>query len=241
MILGPDFKLPGTFAAKRDEYANVNLIDRFTLQAATHSIATSHKFSGRFFEVRLSWISCCKLSINVASLRLCNGQKKLSFSLTIFAGRLRSPCSVRPSPSPYRAVILNTVADWEIMKEEFQGLNLLDNKIAALKTAADVVYSLGNSGLAVQHLWLAMSDMDTPANLSLTQPYVNDMVQQFRDIVKLRHPDPTLAATIKVQHPKLQVMGSWRRVKNSSKMNRFNFASFIHDSRSLSHRLHLQT
>ncbi|KAJ6543642.1 hypothetical protein B0H10DRAFT_2244374 [Mycena sp. CBHHK59/15] len=85
-------------------------------------------------------------------------------------------------------------------------------RITTLCLSSAVFLAIGNTGSAVERRWLAQSmlvslptDMKT-AQIQRAAPMMGS------DILGLRHPDPHMAPSLSVQHPDLQVSGSWQKL-----------------------------
>ena len=117
-----------------------------------------------------------------------------------------------------------------------------DTKIYNFKREVDIFMELGNTGAATHRHWsglqstLGAMENTSPADIqrahldALTKEGPNTMF----DLVPLRHPDPMLVVKQEIKCPRLQVMGSWKKITNISKGvgPRQGFSSFVWKSTS---------
>ncbi|KAJ7460306.1 hypothetical protein FB451DRAFT_1141381 [Mycena latifolia] len=84
-------------------------------------------------------------------------------------------------------------------------------RLTTLCLASQVFFAVGNTGSAVHQRWLADEIFYTmPANLKTSQ--ILDTALLGIDILRLRHPDPETVATLSINHPRLQLCGSWKKL-----------------------------
>ncbi|KAJ7131069.1 hypothetical protein C8R44DRAFT_55384 [Mycena epipterygia] len=105
-------------------------------------------------------------------------------------------------------------------------------RLSTLCLASAVFLSLGNTGSAVHRRWLAdeifavlPASLKTPQTVQLT-PLLGS------DILALRHPDPQTAPTLTIEHPALQLCGSWQKLsilKPGTLASRMRSAIFAFD------------
>ncbi|KAF8965649.1 hypothetical protein BDZ97DRAFT_1811650 [Flammula alnicola] len=101
--------------------------------------------------------------------------------------------------------------------------------VKALALSSDVFATLGNTGTAADRRW--NTGVETLDERHLT-PEVKKLrnVGKLYELISLRHPDPSLTATVEVKDPELQVLGSWKKVsvrRQGAMKPRLAFASFI--------------
>ncbi|KAF7332954.1 hypothetical protein MVEN_02401300 [Mycena venus] len=101
-------------------------------------------------------------------------------------------------------------------------------RLRARVTTEKIFRQLGNTGSANERNWhcttLVPKHLETP-EIRKIHPII-----QLNPIYKLRHPDPTLVASLTVTDPTLQVLGSWQKVqlkKAGGITSRMGFASFV--------------
>ncbi|KAI0317374.1 hypothetical protein OF83DRAFT_1163971 [Amylostereum chailletii] len=112
-----------------------------------------------------------------------------------------------------------------------------DSLIIGTARAADI-YPLGNTGLGAFNSTRVgvFSNLLTDIGADLKNDHLQDIVRSKMNgrIFQLRHPDPSLSHKHELQHPALQVRGSWRKVaipKSKNIQPRQMFASFVWNGR----------
>lgn len=114
--------------------------------------------------------------------------------------------------------------------------------VIALVSASDISQLLGNTASVVDRRWNSM------ATDSLHDRHVTPEVKKIRNtkklykIVSLRHPDPSLRAILKVEHPELQVLESLGksigkekgRDESSTSICKFHWEQYVDSTASLS-------
>lgn len=112
-------------------------------------------------------------------------------------------------------------------------------RVIAFKTAAEIFYELGNTGMAVVRISAGhtLAKVTTPSHLDPTK-YIARIIDDDRatELMQLRHPDPQLISKINLTDTTLQVHGSWQKVKlkkSGGISSRMGFASFVHKGNSL--------
>src|SRR5262245_165737 len=101
-------------------------------------------------------------------------------------------------------------------------------RVIAFKTAAEIYYDLGNTGMAVVLMNASFKiATNMPSHLDPTKStkeiFDNSKLVEF---AQLRHPDPKLVPKIEIQDETLQVYGSWNKLKSGGIPSRMGFASF---------------
>jgi hypothetical protein len=108
-------------------------------------------------------------------------------------------------------------------------------RLRAHSLASDIFYSLGNTGAAAHRLWsgnASTSNMPASHHTPRIRPQADQ--EQLQKLIQLRHPDPSLTASLALKDPTLQVRGSWLKlhIKGQPRaLSRFSFASFIWNSK----------
>jgi hypothetical protein len=107
-------------------------------------------------------------------------------------------------------------------------------RVTAFRTAAELFFQLGNTGMAVDQMSAAqtLATVTLPSHLDPAKS-VARLISNSRtmELWGLRHPDPQLVPSIDVTDNALQVHGSWKKVKMKKSgpiSSRMGFASFIH-------------
>ena len=99
-----------------------------------------------------------------------------------------------------------------------------------LALTSDVFEMLGNTGTATDKRWnIGVETMDEQRHLTPEVTKVRNMGKVY-ELLSLRHPDPKLTATLKVEYPELQVLGSWKKLnvrKKGAMKPRLGSASFV--------------
>jgi hypothetical protein len=116
---------------------------------------------------------------------------------------------------------------YKIDSEEF-----LTERILSYVAASEAFLHLGNSGAAVHRRSAALEvigDMDC-YNKTTVNKILN--FSRLSEMLKLRHPDPSILQKLHVEDACLQVRGSWKKVSwpKSGRLragSRLGFASFI--------------
>ncbi|KAJ7101982.1 hypothetical protein C8R44DRAFT_988292 [Mycena epipterygia] len=101
-------------------------------------------------------------------------------------------------------------------------------RLRARVTTEKIFRNLGNTGAANERRW--HSTTLVPDNMHTAETRrIHPLIRQD-PVYELRHPDPTLVATLAVTDPTLQVLGSWQKVvlnKGGGITSRMGFASFV--------------
>ncbi|KAH6911813.1 hypothetical protein BKA70DRAFT_1268556, partial [Coprinopsis sp. MPI-PUGE-AT-0042] len=110
-------------------------------------------------------------------------------------------------------------------------------RVMAWTSLSDALLNdLGNTALAFWYRWRAMSNF-----VNLSEEHQTPGVKRLNDMGKihelmlLRHPDPHVYAKYSVTNERLQINGSWRRIRHrappeANKMKRYGFSCFIWNS-----------
>jgi hypothetical protein len=107
-------------------------------------------------------------------------------------------------------------------------------RVLAWTSLSDAILTqLGNTSLAFWYRWKALTHFkDLPS--SHHTPVVRKMNDEAKmaHLTLLRHPDPHVYAKFNVKNERLQINGSWRRIRHRTppevnKMKRSGFSSFI--------------
>ncbi|KAJ7110628.1 hypothetical protein C8R44DRAFT_883758 [Mycena epipterygia] len=86
-------------------------------------------------------------------------------------------------------------------------------RLTTLCLASEVFFAVGNTGSAVHRRWLADEIFyQMPENIKGTRQILELTPFLGIDIVRLRHPNPEMAATLSIDHPHLQLRGSWEKL-----------------------------
>ena len=107
-------------------------------------------------------------------------------------------------------------------------------RVLALKQAYDIFLELGNTGLAIERLSAAqtLAHVTIPSYLDPAKSLASMVDKdEVLEAWKLRHPDPVLLQATLLKDEKLQVHGSWRKVKlkrSGGIQSRMGFASFVY-------------
>ncbi|KAJ7838888.1 hypothetical protein B0H13DRAFT_163023 [Mycena leptocephala] len=145
---------------------------------------------------------------------------------------VRNPCSVcqlliytLSSFSNSNGASQDWSQDWVEVSLQFSEFYL--ERLRGCATSEKIFRELGNTGMANQRRLLMASmvpeQFETPETRQLNPTVEDDPVYQ------LRHPDPTLVASLTLTDPSLQIRGSWQKVaiKKDGISPRMGFASFI--------------
>lgn len=101
-------------------------------------------------------------------------------------------------------------------------------RLRARVTTEKIFRTLGNTGGANERRW--HSTTLVPDNMHTAETRrISPLIRQDK-VYELRHPDPSLVATLAVTDPTLQVLGSWKKVvlnKGGGITSRMGFASFV--------------
>ncbi|KAJ7805437.1 hypothetical protein B0H13DRAFT_1670419 [Mycena leptocephala] len=85
-------------------------------------------------------------------------------------------------------------------------------RLTTLCLASQVFFALGNTASAVYRLWLA-DELLYAMPRNLKTPQILKLAPLLGiDILSLRHPDPESAATLSIDHARLQLRGSWKKL-----------------------------
>ncbi|KAF7362909.1 hypothetical protein MVEN_00641500 [Mycena venus] len=85
-------------------------------------------------------------------------------------------------------------------------------RLTTLCLASQVFFALGNTGSAVYRRWLA-DELLYAMPEKLKTPQILKLAPLLGiDILHLKHPDPDSAATVSIDHPSLQICGSWKKL-----------------------------
>ncbi|KDR67045.1 hypothetical protein GALMADRAFT_232263 [Galerina marginata CBS 339.88] len=101
--------------------------------------------------------------------------------------------------------------------------------VTSLVLASEIFEKLGNTGSAVDRRWNLGVEFMGARHMTPEVVALRDLKKLDR-LTSLRHPDPKLTADLKVDHPELQVLGSWKKVyvkKKGPMKPRLAFSSFI--------------
>jgi hypothetical protein len=152
--------------------------------------------------------------------------------------------SHRCQSSLYCGLDLDLYLEW--MSYNIEIKEYFSERVIALKTAAEIFYELGNTGMAVLRMTVGqtLAKVTMPSHLDPTKS-VAGIIDDSRaiELMGLRHPDPQLVAKINLQDNSLQVHGSWQKVKLTKSggiPSRMGFASFVHKSNILGRHLYNQ-
>ncbi|KAG5651275.1 hypothetical protein H0H81_009241, partial [Sphagnurus paluster] len=108
-------------------------------------------------------------------------------------------------------------------------------RTAGLSTASEIFFALDNTGTATHRRWVAnTSTVGLPATHKTPRTLAEANSNRAIDLIKLRHPDPSLTSKHELKHPELQLRGSWSKLAVKSPQRilaRFSHASFIWNSR----------
>lgn len=102
----------------------------------------------------------------------------------------------------------NTHIEWTRWHIDFPEMTF--QKVSALVHSSDLFRMIGNTGTAVDR-------RENTSHESLTAnhqtPELKALVpsKKLYELVSLRHPDPSLTPTLKVEFPSLQIYGSWKK------------------------------
>lgn len=113
-------------------------------------------------------------------------------------------------------------------------------RVLAWTSLSDAILAdLGNTALAFWYRWRALSNFVSLSDHHQTPGVkrLNDM-GKLQELMLLRHPDPHTYAKYDVKNARLQIHGSWRRIRHrtppdTNKMKRFGFSCFIWNSEPL--------
>lgn len=99
-----------------------------------------------------------------------------------------------------------------------------------LPLTSDVFEMLGKTGTATEKRWnIGVENMDDKRHLTPDVRKIRNMEKVY-ELLSLRYPDPKLTATLQVEYPELQVLGSWKKLnvrKKGAMKPRLASASFI--------------
>jgi hypothetical protein len=129
---------------------------------------------------------------------------------------------------------LFTTLEW--MSHYMEVKEYFSERVTALKTAADVFYDLGNTGMAAVLMNTSLANATRmPSHLDPTKS-VKKIIDNSKlvEFVQLRHPDPKLVPTIEIKDETMQVYGSWKKVKlekTGGIPSRMGFASFLYQGK----------
>lgn len=103
--------------------------------------------------------------------------------------------------------------------------------VTAYRIASDIFADIGNTGTSAQRRWfanVAVQSMPSGLDRALVQNVVPN--ESLNNYLKLRHPEPKLAAKLTLKNEKLQIRGSWKKLRTKRGGNlpqRMGFASFV--------------
>jgi hypothetical protein len=81
-----------------------------------------------------------------------------------------------------------------------------------LALTSDIFEILGNTGIATDKRWnIGVESMDERRHMTPEVNKIRNMGKLYK-LLSLRHPEPKLTASLKVEHPELQVLGSWKKL-----------------------------
>ncbi|KIM45748.1 hypothetical protein M413DRAFT_442358 [Hebeloma cylindrosporum] len=138
-----------------------------------------------------------------------------------------------------RCLVLSTRFALEIPLFEWIRYNLdlpdiTKQIVTMLALTSDIFEMLGNTGTATDKRWnIGVESLDEQKHMTPEVQKIRNMGKLY-ELVSLRHPDPKLTATLKVEYPELQVLGSWKKVhvrKRGAMKPRLASASFIWNSK----------
>ena len=131
-----------------------------------------------------------------------------------------------------------------IKPAEWMNVNLLDqaywdSKAYGFRREVDIFMDLGNTGTAMHRSWQGFHKVlqtieDTGLDIEHAhlEALDNHKPNAVDDLISLRHPDPALVTKQEIKDPRLQVMGSWKKITNLGKgiSSRQGFSSFVWNS-----------
>ena len=163
----------------------------------------------------------------------------LSYTLSYATSttRVLRPFSVGISDPFSTACLINPI--------EWMNVNLLDqaywdSKAYGFRREVDIFMDLGNTGTAMHRSWQGFHKVlqtieDTGLDIEHAhlEALDNHKPNAVDDLISLRHPDPALVTKQEIKDPRLQVMGSWKKITNLGKgiSSRQGFSSFVWNSR----------
>lgn len=128
--------------------------------------------------------------------------------------------------------VLSPSSDW--IDYNFDLPELTYQRLRAASVASGIFLSLGNTGAATHRLWSTLaSTTGMPPTHHTPRIRTKKDEDSLQKLIQLRHPDPSLTASLTLKDPSLQVRGSWLKlnIKNQPRaLARFSFTTFIWNS-----------